>query len=156
MLNLYSEHTGSIQGYSHLCRNTILQYKMQNTILFQLPKHFENKIMHFISKRNTILYFDRKNRKIKYKIHYLFQIVRCISFSEREIHLYFKNNSLENYFIFCRGYTTFPFYVKIEIKMSSLIVLIQRKQPPQMFERCNFLILLQYFEFHLDFFMCKC
>ena len=35
---------------AELCRNTILQYKIQNTILFQLSKHFETKIKYFISK----------------------------------------------------------------------------------------------------------
>ena len=86
---------------SELYTNIILQYK----ILFYFNYlNFENKRMYFISMWNTILYFDRKNRKINYKILYLLQTPRCISFSEREIHLNFKNNSSKKLFFLYRLY----------------------------------------------------
>ena len=103
-----SRQQAAEQQYNQSCVEILFcNKKIQNTILFQLPKHLENEIMYFILKWNTILYFDRKKSKNKMQKHYLLLIQRCILFSESEIHLYFKNSKILFILSTCRSHFIF-------------------------------------------------
>ena len=130
----------------------MLQYKIQNIILFQLPKQFENEIMYFIFKKNTILYFDRRNQNAKYIIYFKYWDVFHF-WNRKYICISKKSFAILFYFLYRLYHISYFFAFVIE--MPNLVILIRHEQFPQIFVRRKFTILLQYFQFNLVFFLSK-